>query len=333
MKKILTLLLSILCLGAPAAFSAEPGDGTLAPLSVGQPTIDRLIHMSDSLYTIGFSYAAKGFTRIADWYIGQSVAAVSSLKGAMVDIYQVKKGVQEDLEFEADNELIKSELGFDLSGLMEFANALQKGVEKFGEVVEDIMPGSDIDRYTSKIWWPVRESVNLVSPYGPLFHGLVLDYKGDRNGAVKYYATALLNPFLDPNLVDFTFLADMSMDELKTLVRTISERENDYRNVFHDDDFIFDLPADLPWSAEYHRARAIEALDRDNPDYRTALRYCEAALQVDPFDIDNYENIARLCVMTGNFHDLATYVMEGLAIDPDNAFFRDVENIYRKYSK
>ncbi len=329
MKKLITLIALFLLL-APATHAAEPEDGTLPPLSVGQPTIDRLIRQCDSLYTIGFSFAAKGLNRMADWYIGQSVAAISSLRGAITDLYMAKKGVREDEEFVSDNELLKSELGIDLSGLMDFAKALQGVAEEMGDAVETLMPGAEIGR-DKTLWWPMRESVSLVSPYGPLFHALVLDYKGNSTEAAKYYATALLNPYLDAGLVDFTFLADMEMEDLFALSRKLSSRENDYRNVFTGNDFYFELPADLPWCAEYHRAMAIEWLGGSNPNYYTAIHYLEAALHVDPFDIVNYENLARLCVMTGNFRDLTTYVNEGLSLDPDNAFFNEVMKIYKKH--
>jgi len=333
-RKILftTLALPVLLLsgGPAAANSAKSGDGNLAPLSVGQPTIDRLLHLCDSLYTIGFSFASKGYSRIADWYIGQSVAAISSLRGAIGDIYLDKKKALEDEELEADNELVKEELGFDLSGLLAFAEALQGFADELGDTVDDLMPGMDFDR-AKTMWWPVRESINLVSPYGPLFHALVLDYRGEIEEAAQHYATALLNPFLDPQLMDFCFLVDLEAEELLALSRTLSGRENEYRNAFHGDGFFFDLSSPIPWSAEYHRAMAMEALDGEHPNYYLALRYCEAALHVDPFDIVNYENIARICVMAGNFHDLGTYVMEGIAIDPDNAFFREAVEIYDKY--
>ena len=328
----LLVLPALLLAPAPAAHAAEPEDGTLPPMSVGQPTIDRLIRQCDSLYTIGFSFAARGMNRIADWYVGQSVAAISSLRGAITDLYMSKKGVREDEEFVSDNELLKSELGIDLSGLMDFANALQGVAHKMGDVVETLMPGAEIGR-DKTLWWPMRESISLVSPYGPLFHGLVLEYKGNKEEAAKYYAIAMLNPYLDPGIIDFGFLADMEMEDLFALSRKLSSRENDYRNIFSGNDFYFELPAYLPWSAEYHRAMAIAWLEGENPNYYTAFHYLEAALHADPFDIVNYENLARMCVATGNYRDLATYVTEGLSIDPDNAFFNGMAEVYKKHHK
>ena len=40
-----------------------------------------------------------------------------------------------------------------------------------------------------------------------------------------------------------------------------------------------------------------------------------------------------MCVATGNYRDLATYVTEGLSIDPDNAFFNGMAEVYKKHHK
>lgn len=329
MKKLLVLFALFLLL-APAAHAAEPDDGTLPPISVGQPTIDRLLHLTDSLYAIGFTFADKGYSRIANWYIGQSVAAISSLRGAATDLYHAKQEEARDARIAEGNEHVKNETGFDLNAILSIAEAVSSFADMLADEVKDQPLGFDI-KHSQKVWWPARQSISLVSPYVPLLRGLVLDYQGDTDGAAECYTTALLNPYLDPELVDFTFLADMEPGELLALCRTLSGRENEYRTFFTGDGYFFDLPAKLPWSDEYHRAMAISWLDGETPEYYKAFGYLEAALHANPFNIVNYENLARLCVVTANYHDLATYVMEGLAIDPDNEFFLGMDRIYAKY--
>ena len=335
-RKILLPLLFLLALLLwPQTVSAQPAaddtPGILPALHTGYPAADRLLHLCDSLYSLGVPFATNGYTRIADWYIGQSVTAVSAFRGAVNDFYYDRKKEAEAAETDQSVASVKESLGIDLSALLDFADMINKAVDKMTEDFDAAIPGDKLTKYDN-IWWPLKQNTNLVSPYGLLFRGLVLECHGDMDGAVECYAKAIMNPFLDPELVDFTFIADLGQEELLALSRLLSGRENDYRTLFTDS-FYFDQPALLPWSAEYHRAMATEAIMQDEPDYRRALSYCEAALHVDPFDPVNYENVARLCIVTGNYLDLGRYVAEGLSLDPGNGFLLEADALFKKYQK
>ena len=95
-----------------AAFSQNQA---LPKFSSGYPVADALVDYTDNLYQEGFVYETRGMARIGDWYLGQSVAAISSLRSAIGRIYRQMK-----------ENAAKKEQEDDPTGLLAFANALEQ---------------------------------------------------------------------------------------------------------------------------------------------------------------------------------------------------------------
>jgi hypothetical protein len=301
----------------------------LAMTTAGNPVLDGFFDFCKTTYEKGREFSELGLDRMADWYYGQSVVAVESLNYAVREIYRDRKEKEEMDELNDDME----NLGMEdfMSGLFAMADALEQAADKFGDAVAD-MPGINYNKDEGVQWSLFRQSTSLVSPYEDFFRGVVADYRGEGQEAMKFYCLALMNPYLDRDLVDFSFLGTMSLDDMYDLSYELDELDRNYSAAMSKKSFYFSLPALLRWSPEYLRWMAMEELKKENkPDVNVALRYCEAALMADPFDPVNYEITARLCAMTHNFKKMERIVNDGLMIDPDNVFYQELLRIYDKY--
>ena len=302
----------------------------LAMTTAGNPVLDGFFDFCKTTYEKGKEFSELGLDRMADWYYGQSVVAVESLNYAVREIYRDRKDAEEMSSIQDDME----NLGMEdfMTGLFEFTGAVEKMVDNFGEAVED-MPGINYNKDEGVQWSMFRQSTSLVSPYEDLFRGLVADYRGQGEEAKQFYMLALLNPYLDRSLSDFSFLVTMPTDDLYDLSAELDVLARDYRAAMTDDSFYLGQPALIHWSAEYFREMGKKELNKEkNPELYIAIRYYEAALRADPFDPVNYEILARLCALVHNFRKMETLVNEGLVLDPDNEFYHEVVRIYDKHT-
>lgn len=299
----------------------------LAMQTAGNPVLEKFLEKADGFYAQGKDLSERGFDRLADWYTGQSVAAVASLNNAVRMIYRERTDKAEKDRIMSD--LDEFDMAESFAGLFEFANAIEQGVEKFGEAVNDI-PGVEI-KDNNVYWSEGRRSISLVSPYEDLFMGLIYDYNGDAPMAEYYYLLAYMNPYLDRDIADFSFLATMDTDDLYDLSSELDAREREYRVILKDTGFFLNLPALIHWDASYFHEMARKVLKQSHPDVKAAMKYCEAALRVNPFDPLNYEIYGRLCAQNHKYRALEELTNECLVIDPDNAFFKEIVRIYKKY--
>jgi tetratricopeptide (TPR) repeat protein len=299
----------------------------LAVQTAGNPVLDKFLDKCDSLYNVGLQFAEHGLPRMADWFVGQSVAGVASLNNAVMTLYREEREQAEHSALMSD--LDEFDMADSFAGLFEFAEALQAGADKFGEAVNDI-PGINI--VDDEVYWSTgRRCISLVSPYEDLFMGLISDFRGDADNAKYYYTLAYVNPFLDRDLCDFSFLARMDTDDLYDLSALLDSKEREYRAILSDNGFYLDLVALIHWDAPYFHGMARKVLEKENPDVFAAIKYCEAALRVDPFEPVNYEICGRLAALVGDYPKLEKLTNECLVFDPDNAFFNEVVRIYKKY--
>lgn len=298
--------------------------------TAGNPVLEGYLDFCEKTFEQGKEFSELGLTRMADWYYGQSVVAIESLNYAVREIYRDRKGKEEmdDLADDMDN----LGMGDFMSGLFTMVDAIEQSVDKFGDAVAD-MPGINYNKDDGVQWSLFRQSISLVSPYEDLFRGLVADYRGQGEEARKFYTLATVNPYLDHSLCDFSFLAEMPVDDLYDLSLELCDLDRKYKAAMTDVTFYLSEPALIHWDAAIFREMARHELRKEtNPNLRIAVQYCEAALKVDPFDPVNYEILARLCALTHNFRKMEKVVNEGSALDPDNAFYNELIRIYEKYS-
>lgn len=302
----------------------------LAMTTAGNPVLEGYLDFCEKTFEQGKEFSELGLTRMADWYYGQSVVAIESLNYAVREIYRDRKGKEEmdDLADDMDN----LGMGDFMSGLFTMVDAIEQSVDKFGDAVAD-MPGINYNKDDGVQWSLFRQSTSLVSPYEDFFRGVVADYRGQGQEAMKFYCLSLMNPYMDRDLTDFTFLATMSLDDMYDLSYELDDLDRKYSAAMSRKSFYLGLPALLHWNPAYFRWMAMEELKKENnPDLHVALRYCEAALMADPFDPINYEITARLCALNHNFKKMERIVNDGLLIDPDNVFYQELLRIYDKYA-
>ena len=301
-----TILITAALLMCVAAFSQNQA---LPKFSSGYPVADALVDYTDNLYQEGFVYETRGMARIGDWYLGQSVAAISSLRSAIGRIYRQMK-----------ENAAKKEQADDPTGLLAFANAMEQFAAALGEAVEEV-PGAVI-RNPADTWRQVERQISAVSPYPELFQGLADEFAGRVEEAAEHYANAVVNPYFRPEISDFSFLFKCSYNELESLSSKLMERENIYMVMLSDSFRLFDRELDFPWEPKIQLSMAADEMRKEEPDYFAAKDYCEAALLANPFDVSLYELTAKMMIVCGEYAKATDLAQEAIAIEPENQFFK-----------
>lgn len=314
---------TVLLISGVSAFAQEETDDKL------------FIQFTDQIYDMGTEWSEAGYPGQASWYYGHAYAAMASFRTAIAEIArdkikeQERQGLEDSVTYaqeqiEEDGDFLEF-LGFDtgsfgklLSGLTSFTES----VEDFGEKVIDKMEnlteelGGYVFSDTTNKWLLIK-SKSLASPYPDFFRGLVCDWRGEDDTANEFYKKTAANPYFIGFVFDFTFLADMDLNELEALSKSLAPYQSKYLGAMESDGFHF--PYDMvTWSDDYLTGLAINEMNAETPDMSKAREYAEAAYRANPF---NLRNIYNCVVFNANARDAratAKYLNEALRMDPDN---------------
>ncbi len=167
--------------------------------------------------------------------------------------------------------------------------------------------------------WDEIAAYNYASPYPWVFEGLSLHAQDKLEEAKKCYQNAALNPEYDIESGDdiVYVLASLNTEELDQLKLKLIDLE----------DKIFETgiaePSSCPrdeycFSDIYLTALGQEKLKESGGDFSSAVVYFEAALEVNPFNGDNFVSCAYAALQAGDMDKTIYYVNEGLWADPEH---------------
>lgn len=286
------------------------------------------LEFTDGLYDCGQEMLQKAGSRQADWYFGQAAAAVTSWRTAIAQIAldkvkeADKKILEEDIEAAEDVEIEGFDLGGILSGLQSFAKAAEKFNEKLEATTEKMENKLGLVSFRVKDQqWYVARSYGLASPYPDYFRGLVHDWRGEAEAAEKYYGRASANPWFPRSSFDFSYLADLDLQELDALSKRLVRYQSRYESALSEKSFHFDK--DVPtWDADALAREAARLLSDGHQDFSQAQDYLEAAARVNPFEAKYVYFCALLSAQLKDAVTTARYLNEALKLDPDNEKLR-----------
>lgn len=181
-----------------------------------------------------------------------------------------------------------------------------------GETLGELTGGRPSD-------WEAIAEMNYASPYPYYFEGLVYNAEGENEYARLCYERALTNPaFSAENGEALSVLEIIPVGSLKELRKELTVLEDRIYAVYEPKHFAVPR-VEFNYSDEYLRTAAKEQLAGDEGGYRGALGYYEAALNVNPFEGDNYIGCALMCLYLDDIEHTVYYVNEGLLVDPEHA--------------
>ncbi len=286
------------------------------------PEETRFLQEMDQYFEKGEEFAQIALPVIANYYYGQAVVGVKSLDEAITAIYWEYKVKADKEEEQAEVDDLKDDVDFwgmeGLGSFLDFTYALKDATE---QLEDKSMEKADslgmIEFNFSKDIWDIIQGESIVSPYPEFFNGLVADYEGRAKDAGTHYARALSNPYMT-TVYDFSYLADLSMDELKAISSRLKDRVVEYGVNFTGKST---TPGDTSrnWDPRWHIEQAQKCLKEKNPSFMLAELHCRNALMAYPFDISMYIAGAEIAIMAKDIKQTAYYINNGLLLDPGNA--------------
>ena len=174
--------------------------------------------------------------------------------------------------------------------------------------------------------WDTIAALGWISPFPYFFEGVVLDAKGDSSSAAECYRKAALNPNFTDDIENYKTIKDLDEKALKSLKTVLEEQEDKIYEATYGFSFVFIPRDENNFDIEYLRGKAIACLRAEEVDLFGALDYYLAALQINPFDGDNYANLAIVSLFMEDSDMYSLYIDEGLAIDPDNVRLKFIQD-------
>lgn len=316
---------------------ALPLSLTLSAQQIPSDVETRFLEYTDEMAIEGDKWAEDGCPTQANWFYGQAAAAVAGWRTAIAQMgieirNDAEKGETERVIDEAKEHndeysaLLSDVLGEGvdfggmLDGLMNLADKGKAVTEKIQKTSANLGERLDIHPFEIKdeIWYSVR-SLCVASPYPDYFRGLVCDWRGDGQGALKYYGRAVSNPYFPGFEFDFSYLSSLSFQDLVALSKRLMAYQARYEGLMSSDPFHFE--EDVPsWDAAALARTAADLLGQEATiAVRTrALQFYEAARHADPFNV-TWTYLCALChAQMDNGTAVAQCLNEALKMDAGN---------------
>jgi len=178
--------------------------------------------------------------------------------------------------------------------------------------------------------WDTIAALGWGSPAAYFFEGLVCEAQGKNAEAAECYRKAALNPsFPKEEANNLKRIKDLNSSALERLLVMLIEREEAIFAAY-EPQFAAIPRHEQNYSPAFLREQALECLKKDGEDLSGALSFAHAALQVDPFNGDNYAGQVALSLLLGNEDAAVAYLNEGLFADPDNEALNLLYNSMKK---
>lgn len=295
----------------------------------------RFIEYTEAISAYGDEWASSGCLRQADWFYGQAASAIASLRTAIAEIgldlrdaagkdaaaqalEDVRNMDQDDID--SINEVFGG--GFDFLGMMEGLSSFTASMEKVNDKLDDLNEnlsdrmekwGFYVFKIENEMWWIVRD-LCIASPWPDYFRGLVHDYRGEADDALKYYRRADANPYFPDFEFDFSFLDSLSYSELVALSQRLLPYQSRYQGSISEGLMHFDIDAPV-WDDTVMRDMAQAVLDSKSPDYVKAQNYLEAAFAANPFKAENAYNCLAIYSFLENRYGAQKYLKQIKILD------------------
>lgn len=344
MKKIVTLLLLCVCLGAAAQ---RP-----------YPAEELFLKHTDRLYEEGRKWASGGFPMQADWYYAQAAVAVESFQYALISLSRYRLEQTEQAQEEARYKAVMSQkievadsvtdeqqqramelFGIDVNSMLkdlqfleDFSDevdamsdsldaltpVLQDEISRFGE-----MMGTPVEwdtwRAERALTWDRIASQSIVSPW-PWFFEAVTDLLVGipAEEAAEAYGYALINPNMPQDELDFSFLETITRDEIKALYYRLDARRAKYESNLGSSVQTSLVRDYRNFSFEHLVQQGITLLQKDEAAYASAAPWFVAAVKAFPFDADLLCLAASALIANRDIEAAASYINMGMLLDPTN---------------
>lgn len=333
MKKLSILLLSLAAMGAFAF--------VLPSLPTGQsgayPTETAFMAEAEEMFQKGNKLYEQGYMLQANYYYGQAVVAVASLRYGLSELIYVKqrderaaaKKAAEEKQRKEDEEDMEDwgweDEGGLLTALTNLIGKLDTMTEKLSQELVNMELDEDSERSEA---WDLLATQSIASPYPYFFEAISWDYKGKEDKARECYANAMCNSAFPSTVWDFSYWQDLTSGELRAIARRLLPKEEEYRKYFHLS--TYSCPHHyLNFDDDYLTAKAADTLVVLPTAVGAALMLYETAVQANPFNARNFAGASLLSVQNGDSVKAAYYLNEGLLIDPENKGLQTLLNVWK----
>ena len=178
--------------------------------------------------------------------------------------------------------------------------------------------------------WNYIAALGWMSPFPYFFEGVVLEAKGDSAAAAECYRKAALNPNFMEGMEQYNTIKDLDENALNALKTALEELEDKIFEATDGPSFI-NIPRDENnFDVSYLRDKALECLEAEDEDLLGAFDYYKAALYANPFDGDNYANMAFTALFIDDGGLFLYYLNEGLLVDSDNVRLHYLQDIMKE---
>lgn len=319
MKKLLILLLSLVAMVTSAL---TPPSGT-AGQNGAHPTETAFMAEAEAMFRKGNELYDQGYMLQANYYYGQAVVAVASLRYGLSELIYVKQRDEMAAAEKAATEKQRQEDKEDMDdwgwedegGLLGALSVFTKKVDTFNAVLKNVTVQMGLDEDNERsVAWDLLAAQSIASPYPYFFEAISWDYKGKGKKAKECYANAMSNPAFPDDAWDFTYWQDLSSAGLKAISRRLLPKEEEYRKYFHMN--TYSCPRHyLNFDDDYLTAKAADTLAAMPSAVGAALMMYEAAVQANPFNAGNFAGAALLSLQARDSIKAARYLNEGLLLD------------------
>lgn len=189
------------------------------------------------------------------------------------------------------------------------------------ESLEELIEGSS---YTD---WSSIAALSPSSPYPFYFEGLMYHLQDREEEAVQCWTLAAMYERFPEAGLDLTGLGDMEIKALYTLRDSLRETEDTitarYQAPY--------LPvARHPYNGSATYLLTVARNYIANEDYETALDYCFAAVNADPYDGNAFAGTALALTSLERFDEAQWYLREGLLIAPEHEGLSILKKLYKE---
>ena len=189
-----------------------------------------------------------------------------------------------------------------------------------GESLEALTKGS---AYTD---WDSIAALSPSSPYPYYFEGLMYRLQGMEEEAGQCWMLSAMYERFPEEGVDLTALGDMETKELYVLRDSLRETE-DSITLRYKAPYLPIARNPLNGSAEYVLSVARDYIADE--DYETALKYCRAAVNADPYDGNAFAGTALVLMSLERLDEAQWYMSEGLVVAPRHEGLLTLAKLYK----
>lgn len=322
MKKLSILLLTLAAMGAFGfALPSQP-----VGQSGAHPTETAFMAEAEEMFRKGNELYDQGYMLQANYYYGQAVVAVASLRYGLSELIYVRqrdemaaaKKAAEEKQRQEDEEDMDDWGWEDEGGLLTALKTFTEKIDTLNVQLDKalVQMGLDEDNERS-LAWDLLAAQSLASPYPYFFEAISWDYKGKGEKAKECYANAMINPAFPSEVWDFSYWQDLDSNGLKAISRRLLPKEEEYRQYFRMNTYSC-MRHYLNFDDDYLTAKAADTLAVLPSASGAALMMYEAAVQANPFNARNFTGAALLSMQTGDAAKATHYLNEGLLIDAED---------------